>query len=170
MFQKLAPDSPISDENLYSVLSLDASSQTRPFIRVCHSSYLPGALGTGEAVALRSKRTTEREPFTLELLSVLKILQRYSKILQLQDLELVSPNTFSYYSSWNSLAVWESTELFLDRAVGCVRHVTYWRFLTQIRGWLQQTNWQLLAWESKTHCYPSGSSRCWKLLRLDSRK
>lgn len=72
MFQKLAPDSPISDENLYSVLSPDASSQTRPFIRVCHSSYLPGALGSGEAVALRSERTTEREPFTLELLSVLK--------------------------------------------------------------------------------------------------
>lgn len=72
MFQKLAPDSPISDENLYGVLSPDASSQTTPFIRVCRPPYLPGALGSGEVVALRSERTTEREPFTLELPSAIK--------------------------------------------------------------------------------------------------
>lgn len=72
MFKKLAPDTPISDENLYSVLSPNTSSQTRSLIRICRSSYLPGALRSGEVLVLRSERITEKEPFTLELLSALK--------------------------------------------------------------------------------------------------
>lgn len=72
MFQKLAPDTPISDENLYRVLSPNTSGQTMGFIRICHSSYLPGALRFGEVLALRSERITEKQLFTLALLSVLK--------------------------------------------------------------------------------------------------
>lgn len=72
MFKKLAPDTPISDENLYSVLSPNTSGQTIAFIRICHSSYLPGALRSGEVLVLRSERITEEKLFTLALLSVLK--------------------------------------------------------------------------------------------------
>lgn len=53
MFKKLAPDTPISDENLYSVLSPNTSGQTIAFIRICYSSYLPGALRSGEVLILR---------------------------------------------------------------------------------------------------------------------
>lgn len=72
MFKKLAPDTPISDEDLYSVLSPNTSGQTIAFMRICHSSYLPGALRSGEVLVLRNERITEKKPFTLELLSVLK--------------------------------------------------------------------------------------------------
>lgn len=72
MFKKLAPDTRISDENLYSVLSPNASGQTIAFIRICRSSYLPGALRSGEVFVLRSERITENKSFTWELLSILK--------------------------------------------------------------------------------------------------
>lgn len=71
MYKKLAPDTPISDENLYHVLSPKTSSQTITFIRICHLTYPPGAFRSGEGL-LRSDRITEMKPFTLELLSVLK--------------------------------------------------------------------------------------------------
>jgi len=72
MFKKLAPDTPISDENLYSVLSPNTSGQTIAFTRICHSSYLPGAFRSGEVLDLRSERISEKKLFTLELLSVLQ--------------------------------------------------------------------------------------------------
>lgn len=93
MFQKLAPDTPISDENLYRVLSPNTSSQTMGFIRICHSSYLPGALRFGEVLALRSERITEKKLFTLALLSVLK----GTGLSNFRAMS-VRPNMLSYYS------------------------------------------------------------------------
>lgn len=72
MLKKLAPDTPISDENLYSVLSPNTSGQTVAFIRICHSAYLPGALTSGEMLLLRGERITEKKLFAWELLSALE--------------------------------------------------------------------------------------------------